>query len=92
MTGKIADEELEEIAKRYFPITPKEIIDYLDLKKPIYKSTASYGHFGREEEGFTWEERRKVEELKRLQIIQMNSLIDMTSRMKRLNLDFLTTY
>ena len=64
-TGKIADKELEEIAKRHFPITPKKIIDYLDLKKPIYKSTASYGHFGREEAGFTWEKRNKVEDLKK---------------------------
>jgi len=64
-TGRIPDQRLEEIAKDLFPITPKEIIDFLDLKRPIYRQTAAYGHFGREEEGFSWEKRDKIEELKR---------------------------
>lgn len=64
-TGRIPDHRLEEIAKDLFPITPKEIIDFLDLKRPIYRQTAAYGHFGREEEGFSWEKRDKIEELKR---------------------------
>jgi S-adenosylmethionine synthetase len=45
-------------------VKPKEIIDTLDLKKPIYQQTAAYGHFGREEDGFTWEKLDKVEQLK----------------------------
>ncbi len=64
-TGKIPDRKLVEITKEHFPATPKEIIEYLDLKRPIYRKTAAYGHFGREEEGFTWEKLDKVEELKR---------------------------
>lgn len=64
-TGKLADEKLETIINENFPLTPKEIIDYLDLKRPIYKATAAYGHFGREEESFTWERTDRTEELKR---------------------------
>ena len=44
---------------------PREIIETLDLKKPIYKQTAAYGHFGREEAGFTWEKTDKAEKLKK---------------------------
>lgn len=66
-TGKIPDRRLEGVVREHFPLTPKEIIDYLDLKRPIYRPTAAYGHFGREEEGFTWEKRDKDEELKRYQ-------------------------
>jgi len=64
-TGKLPDEKLEKIINENFPLTPKEIIDYLDLKRPIYKATAAYGHFGREEESFTWERTDRTEELKR---------------------------
>jgi S-adenosylmethionine synthetase len=41
--------------RQFFPLTPKGIIDYLDLRRPIYKKTAAYGHFGRQEPEFTWE-------------------------------------
>jgi S-adenosylmethionine synthetase len=44
---------------------PKAIIKYLDLLKPIYKRTACYGHFGREEQGFTWEETHRADELRK---------------------------
>ena len=54
-TGKIADEKLAEITAKLFDLTPAGIIFTLDLRRPIYKKTASYGHFGREEEGFPWE-------------------------------------
>lgn len=64
-TGRIPDERLEEIAREIFPVTPKAIIDYLDLKRPIYSRTAAYGHFGREEEGFTWEKLDRVETLEK---------------------------
>lgn len=63
-TAKIPEEELEEVVKKVFNLTPKGIIETLDLRRPIYKKTASYGHFGREEEGFTWEKTDKVEALK----------------------------
>jgi len=54
-TGKIDDSELVSLVKRHFDLTPAGIIQRLDLRRPIYKRTAAYGHFGREEEGFTWE-------------------------------------
>ncbi|MDI6729133.1 MAG: methionine adenosyltransferase [Thermodesulfovibrionales bacterium] len=54
-TGKIADPEISKLIVKNFDMTPKGIITKLDLRKPIYKKTAAYGHFGRNEEGFTWE-------------------------------------
>jgi S-adenosylmethionine synthetase len=47
-----------------FGLTPKQIIDGLDLLRPIYQSTAAYGHFGREEKAFTWERTDKKDELR----------------------------
>lgn len=63
-TGKIEDEELVKLVRENFELTPKEIINHLDLLRPIYTKTASYGHFGREEEEFTWEKTDKAELLK----------------------------
>ena len=54
-TGRIADEQLTTLIQKQFDLTPYGIIQRLDLRKPIYKNTASYGHFGRDEPGFTWE-------------------------------------
>jgi S-adenosylmethionine synthetase len=54
-TNRIPEEEIEGLVRKFFPLKPAEIIKELDLRKPIYKRTAAYGHFGREEEGFTWE-------------------------------------
>jgi S-adenosylmethionine synthetase len=54
-TGKVDDETLVSLVRKHFDLTPLGIIDRLDLRRPIYKNTAVYGHFGREEEGFTWE-------------------------------------
>ncbi len=54
-TGKIPDDKILSIIKEHFDFTPRAIIRKLDLLRPIYKRTASYGHFGRKEEGFTWE-------------------------------------
>ncbi len=69
-TGKIPDEKLEEIVRELFPLKPAGIIDYLQLKNPIYLPTASYGHFGREPyaengyEFFTWEKTDRIEDLR----------------------------
>ena len=63
-TGKYTNEEIEEAINKVFDLRPYCIIRDLDLLKPIYRRTAAYGHFGREEEGFTWEKLDKVEELK----------------------------
>jgi len=60
-TGKVAEEEIEKMIMDVFDLTPKGIIDTLDLLKPIYRKTAAYGHFGRELPEFTWEKTDKVE-------------------------------
>ena len=62
-TSNISDESLEQMVRKEFPLTPKEIIGHLDLRKPIFAKTTNYGHFGRE--GFTWEKTDKAEELKK---------------------------
>ncbi len=54
-TGKVSDEKIAELVKKHFDLRPKGIVQMLDLLRPIYQSTAAYGHFGREEPGFTWE-------------------------------------
>lgn len=64
-TGIYDDEKLLEIVKENFDFRPQAIIDHLDLLRPIYKKTSSYGHFGRNDEDFTWEKLDKVEELKK---------------------------
>lgn len=61
-TGKIDDEALAELVRSNFELTPEAIIKTLDLRRPIYKKTAAYGHFGREE--FSWEKTDKTEALK----------------------------
>ncbi|MFH1769199.1 MAG: methionine adenosyltransferase [Parcubacteria group bacterium] len=63
-TGKISDEKIEEAIKKVFDMTPAGIIKTLDLKKPIYKNTACYGHFGRPE--FSWEKTDMINKLKEL--------------------------
>jgi S-adenosylmethionine synthetase len=63
-TGKVTDRRLEALVRDHFPLTPKGIIDHLKLRRPVYRQTAAYGHFGRNEEGFTWEELDHVDDLK----------------------------
>ncbi len=63
-TGKIPPQQFVEIVRKHFPLKPREIIEHLDLLRPIYKKTAAYGHFGRNEPEFTWERTDKAEELK----------------------------
>jgi len=55
-TGKISEERLKKLIRETFDMRPASIIEQLKLRRPIYKNTACYGHFGRQEEGFTWEE------------------------------------
>ncbi len=62
-TGTIEDMKILKIIRNLFDFTPLGIIDMLDLKKPIYKYTACYGHFGRTEKGFTWERTDMVDEI-----------------------------
>ena len=62
-TGRASEEVIIEVVRDSFDMTPKAMIEYLDLRRPIYRQTAAYGHFGREEPGFTWEELRNVNQL-----------------------------
>ena len=64
-TGKISEEKLEEIIREHFDLRPAGIIKMLDLRRPIYKKTAAYGHFGRTDVEFPWEKLDKAEELKK---------------------------
>ena len=64
-TGVIPDNEIEKLMREHFDFTPKGMIEHLKLTRPIFRKTAVYGHFGREEREFTWEARDKVADLKR---------------------------
>ena len=64
-TNKIAEEKIGTLAREMFPLTPKGIIQYLDLRRPIFRKTASGGHFGRSEPTFSWESTAKASELKK---------------------------
>ena len=63
-TGKISDERITELVNEFFDLRPKGIVKMLDLLRPIYKKTAAYGHFGRDEPEFTWEKTDKAAELR----------------------------
>ena len=63
-TGKISDEKIIALIRRHFDLRPKAIISMLNLKRPIYRDTAAYGHFGREEPNFTWERTDKADALR----------------------------
>jgi S-adenosylmethionine synthetase len=64
-TGKLSDEEIVTLVREHFDLRPRGLIEMLDLRRPIYQATAAYGHFGREEENFTWEQTDKVALLKK---------------------------
>jgi S-adenosylmethionine synthetase len=63
-TGKVSDETLEDLVRKHFKLTPKGIIETLDLRRPIYRKTAAFGHFGRIEPEFTWEKTDKAAALR----------------------------
>ncbi len=64
-TGKLSGQALEQIVRKIFPLKPRGIIDYLKLRRPVYRKTAAYGHFGRDGHVFTWEELNRVKELRK---------------------------
>ena len=64
-TGKLPDHEIINLVREHFDLRPSGLIEMLDLRRPIYQPTAAYGHFGREEENFTWENTDKVALLKK---------------------------
>src|SRR3977135_2590854 len=63
-TGTIPEEKMTQMIRAHFPLTPKGIIDHLRLRRPIYRKTAAFGHFGRSEDSFSWEATDKAEELR----------------------------
>jgi S-adenosylmethionine synthetase len=64
-TGKVSDEKMTELVRAHFNLTPKGIIETLDLRRPIYRQTAAFGHFGRTEPDFTWERTDKADALRK---------------------------
>ena len=63
-TGKISDDKIVALVREHFDLRPKGIVEMLDLKRPIYRATASYGHFGRTEDSFSWEKTDKADALR----------------------------
>jgi len=64
-TATVPEEKITELVREYFKLTPKAIIETLDLRRPIYKPTAAYGHFGRTGAGFTWEKTDRADALRK---------------------------
>ena len=62
-TGQLADDRIVDLVQDHFDLRPRGLIEMLDLKRPIYRSTAAYGHFGRSEDAFTWERTDRAEAL-----------------------------
>jgi S-adenosylmethionine synthetase len=65
-TGKVSEPRLAAAVREAFPLTPTKIIEYLDLRRPIFQETAAYGHFGRNGDAFTWESTHRADELRSL--------------------------
>ena len=63
-TAIVEEDDISNLIRENFDLRPRQLIEMLDLKRPIYQPTAAYGHFGREEEGFSWEKTDKAETLK----------------------------
>ncbi len=63
-TGKVPNSKLEQLVRKHFDFTPSGIIKYLDLRRPFYRKTAAYGHFGRNEPEFTWERTNRAKDLR----------------------------
>jgi S-adenosylmethionine synthetase len=63
-TGRISETALAQLVREHFQLTPHGIIETLKLSQPIYRKTAAYGHFGRDDEGFNWELADRAQELR----------------------------
>ena len=64
-TGKVGDDVIIKLVREIFDLRPRGIIEMLDLRRPIYRETAAYGHFGRELPNFTWEKTDKADDLRK---------------------------
>jgi S-adenosylmethionine synthetase len=63
-TGQVSDDKISDLVRAHFKLTPRGIIETLDLRRPIYRKTAAFGHFGRTEPEFTWERTDKANALR----------------------------
>jgi S-adenosylmethionine synthetase len=63
-TGRVPEDRITELIRSHFKLTPKGIIEELDLRRPVYRLTAAYGHFGRNEPEFTWERTDRADALR----------------------------
>jgi len=63
-TSRVDESRLAELVRKHFKLTPRDIIETLDLRRPIYKQTAKFGHFGRTNDEFSWEKTDKAEALR----------------------------
>ncbi len=63
-TGTLGDRAMERLVREHFPLSPRAIIEDLDLRRPIYQKTASYGHFGRDDQDFRWESTHRAAALR----------------------------
>ncbi|MBA56628.1 MAG: methionine adenosyltransferase [Pseudomonadales bacterium] len=63
-TNKVSEEQIANLVREHFDLRPRGVIEMLDLRRPIYRATAAYGHFGREDQGFTWENTDKADALR----------------------------
>jgi len=75
-TGRIPDDEIENLVQEYFPLKPADIVKELQLKRPIYKRTAAYGHFGRKHPDFTWERTDKADLLRKAAGLAKNNRVN----------------
>jgi S-adenosylmethionine synthetase len=79
-TGVIADSQIKDLIRAHFKLTPRGIIEALNLRRPIYRQTAAYGHFGRNEEGFSWEVTDRADALRRDAGISATAGAEVTAR------------
>jgi S-adenosylmethionine synthetase len=63
-SGKCPDTDLASLVRKVFPLSPRGMIDHLQLRRPIFRKTAAYGHFGRDDPDFTWERVDAIDELR----------------------------
>jgi len=75
-TGKVDDSRLPRIVRDVFPMTPKGMIDHLHLRRPIFRGTAAFGHFGRTEESFTWEATDRADALREAAGVALSAASD----------------
>ena len=89
-TGAIPDEKITELIRGTFKLTPRGIIESLNLRRPIYRPTASFGHFGRSGPGFTWELTDKAESIRSQAGLSGKGSCRASLREKRIRADFIS--